>query len=138
MLATRFNTTYQDLARINNIASPYVIYPNQVIKIKGDNTVANSATTYVVKSGDTLSGIATKYSTTYQVLASLNGISYPYTIYPYQVLKVTGNASKTYTVHSGDTLSAIANKLGVSVSYLQSKNHISNPNLIYANQVLDY
>ena len=141
-IATRFNTTYQDLARINNIVSPYVIYPNQVIKIKGDNTVANntsnSATTYVVKSGDTLSGIATKYGTSYQSLANLNDISYPYTIYPNQVLKVNGTASKTYTVHSGDTLSGIANKLGVSVSYLQSKNHISNPNLIYPNQVLNY
>lgn len=141
-IATRFNTTYQDLARLNNIASPYVIYPNQVIKIKGDNTIANntsnSATTYVVKSGDTLSGIATEYGTTYQALANLNHISYPYTIYPNQVLKVNGTSSKTYTVKSGDTLSAIANRLGVSVSYLQSKNHISNPNLIYPNQVLNY
>ena len=140
-IATRFNTTYQDLARLNNIASPYVIYPNQVIKIKEDNTVANntsnSATTYVVKSGDTLSGIATKYGTTYQTLANLNGISYPYTIYPNQVIKVNGTASKTYTVHSGDTLSGIANKLGVSVSYLVSKNDIHNANLIYANQVLN-
>ncbi|OAP99148.1 LysM peptidoglycan-binding domain-containing protein [Ligilactobacillus aviarius] len=137
-IATRFNTTYQDLARINNITSPYVIYPNQVIKIKGDNTVANNATTYVVKSGDTLSGIATKYGTTYQNLAWLNGISYPYTIYPNQVLKVNGITSKTYTVRSGDTLSGIANKLGVSVSYLVSKNGIHNANLIYPNQVLNY
>ncbi|GAA0812134.1 LysM peptidoglycan-binding domain-containing protein [Ligilactobacillus aviarius] len=141
-IAIRFNTTYQDLARINNIASPYVIYPNQVIKIKGDNTVANntsnSATTYVVKSGDTLSGIATKYGTTYQALANLNGISYPYTIYPNQVLKVNGITNKTYTVRSGDTLSGIANKLGVSVSYLVSKNGIHNANLIYPNQVLNY
>lgn len=141
-IATRFNTTYQDLARLNNIASPYVIYPNQVIKIKGDNTVANStsnsATTYTVQSGDTLSGIANKYGTTYQALASLNGISYPYTIYPYQTLKVNGTSSKTYTVHSGDTLSAIANKLGVSVSYLVSKNGIHNANLIYVGETLNY
>ena len=141
-IATRFNTTYQDLARINNIASPYVIYPNQVIKIKGDNTVANntsnSATTYTVQAGDTLSGIATKYGTTYQTLSNLNGISYPYTIYPNQVLKVNGNASKTYTVHSGDTLSDIANKLGVSVSYLVSKNGIHNANLIYVGETLNY
>lgn len=141
-IAIRFNTTYQDLARINNITSPYVIYPNQVIKIKGDNTVANntsnSATTYVVKSGDTLSGIATKYGTTYQALANLNGISYPYTIYPNQVLKVNGITNKTYTVRSGDTLSGIANKLGVSVSYLVSKNGIHNANLIYVGETLNY
>lgn len=141
-IATRFNTTYQDLARLNNIASPYVIYPNQVVKIKGDNTVANntsnSATTYVVKSGDTLSGIAIKYGTSYQALASLNDISYPYTIYPNQVLKVNGTASKTYTVHSGDTLSGIANKLDVSVSYLVSNNGIHNANLIYVGETLNY
>lgn len=143
-IATRFNTTYQDLARINNIASPYVIYPNQVIKIKGDNTVANntpisSSSTYTVKSGDTLSGIASMYGTTYQNLASLNGISYPYTIYPNQVIKVSGSAtSKKYVVKSGDTLSSIASRLGVSVSYLASKNGINNPNLIYPNQVLNY
>ena len=137
-IATRFNTTYQDLARLNNIASPYVIYPNQVIKIKGDNTVANNATTYVVKSGDTLSGIAIKYGTTYQALARLNGISNPNYIYVGQVLKVNGTASKTYTVQSGDTLSGIANKLGVSVSYLVSKNNIHNANLIYAGETLNY
>lgn len=109
---------------------------------KGDNTVANntsnSATTYVVKSGDTLSGIATKYGTTYQALANLNGISFPYTIYPNQLLKVNGTASKTYTVHSGDTLSGIANKLGVSVSYLVSKNGIHNANLIFVGEKLNY
>lgn len=141
-IATRFNTTYQDLARINNIASPYVIYPNQVIKIKGDNTVANntsnSATTYTVKSGDTLSGIATKYGMTTSQIASLNGIANWNYIYIGQVLKVNGTSSKTYTVKSGDTLSGIANKLGVSVSYLVSKNGIHNANLIYVGETLNY
>ena len=141
-IATRFNTTYQDLARLNNITSPYVIYPNQVIKIKGDNTVANntsnSATTYIVQSGDTLSSIANKFGTSYQALASLNGISNPNYIYVGQVLKVKGITNKTYTVRSGDTLSGIANKLGISVSYLVSKNGIHNANLIYPKQVLNY
>lgn len=37
---------------------------------------------YVVQSGDTLSGIASKYGTTYQNLAAKNGISNPNLIYP--------------------------------------------------------
>ena len=37
---------------------------------------------YVVQSGDTLSGIASKYGTTYQDLAAKNGISNPNLIYP--------------------------------------------------------
>lgn len=45
-------------------------------------------TTYVVKSGDTLSGIAAKFGTTYQAIAAKNGISNPNLIYPGQVLKI--------------------------------------------------
>lgn len=45
-------------------------------------------TTYVVKSGDTLSGIAAKFGTTYQAIAAKNGISNPNVIYPGQVLKI--------------------------------------------------
>ena len=37
---------------------------------------------YVVQSGDTLSGIASKYGTTYQDLAAKNGIGNPNLIYP--------------------------------------------------------
>lgn len=44
--------------------------------------------TYTVKSGDTLSEIAQKYGTTYQVLAEKNNISNPNLIYVGQVLKI--------------------------------------------------
>lgn len=43
---------------------------------------------YVVKKGDTLSAIAAKYDTTYQVLAALNGLKNPNRIYVGQILKV--------------------------------------------------
>ena len=66
-IAMKYGTTYQELARINNIANPNVIYPGQVIKING-----TAETTYTVKSGDTLSGIASKYGTTWQKLYEKN------------------------------------------------------------------
>ena len=43
---------------------------------------------YVVKRGDTLSGIASKYGTTYQQLAKINGIANPNKIYPGQKIRV--------------------------------------------------
>lgn len=138
-IATKYGMTTSQIANLNHITNWNYIYIGQVLKVTG--TVSNSTTTnntYVVKSGDTLSGIATKYGTTYQALANLNGISNPNYIYVGQVLKVTGTASNTYTVKSGDTLSAIANKLGVSVSYLVSKNGIHNVNLIYVGETLNY
>ena len=43
---------------------------------------------YYVKPGDTLSGIAAKYGTTYQEIAKKNGITNPNLIYPNQKLKI--------------------------------------------------
>ena len=82
----KYGTTYQELARINNIANPNVIYPGQVIKING-----TAETTYTVKSGDTLSGIANKYGTTWQKLYEKNKSvigNNPNLIKPGQVLKI--------------------------------------------------
>lgn len=93
--------------------------------------------TYTVKSGDTLSSIASKYSTTWQHLQAINGLSNPNLIFPGQVLRVTGEpVSKTYVVRSGDTLSGIAGKFGTSWQHLQAINGLSNPNLIFPGQVL--
>lgn len=43
---------------------------------------------YTVQSGDTLSGIASQYGTTYQAIAALNGLDNPNLIYPGQTLRV--------------------------------------------------
>ncbi|MDQ2181786.1 LysM peptidoglycan-binding domain-containing protein [Enterococcus hirae] len=96
--------------------------------------------THVVQHGETLSSIATRYSTTYQALASLNGLSNPNMIYAGQVLKVSGvaSATRTYTVQYGDNLSSIATKLGITYQSLAQRNGLSNPNLIYPGQTLSY
>ncbi len=54
----------------------------------GSGGTAPSQRTYTVKAGDTLSGIALKYGTTYGAIAQLNGIAPPYLIVPGQVLKI--------------------------------------------------
>lgn len=62
------------------------------MKINGttNNTTnpQNATKTYIVKSGDTLSAIASKFGTTYQEIAKKNGIANPNKIYPGQVLKI--------------------------------------------------
>lgn len=99
----------------------------------------NLTTTYTVQIGDTLSGIASKYGTTYQHLAELNGITNPNVIYPGQVIKINGTTTNnvtTYTVKSGDTLSGIASKYGTTYQHLAELNGIANPNLINIGQVI--
>ena len=99
---------------------------------------APAAETHTVKSGETLSGIAAKYGTTYQHLAQINGINNPDLIYAGQVLKIDGAAapSKTYTVKGGDTLSDIAARYGTTYQRLAQINGISNPDLIHPGQVI--
>ncbi len=148
-IAQKYNTTYKVLASINNISNPNLIYPGQKIILPtgspsiGGNT--GNSSYYIVKSGDTLSGIAQKYGTTTKVLASINNISNPNLIYPGQKIILPSGSSSSkgntissshYTVKSGDTLSEIAQQFGTTTLILVRLNNISNPNLIYPGQVL--
>ena len=54
---------------------------------------ATAETVYTVKKGDTLSGIAKKYGTTYQKLAEYNGITNPNIIHVGQKIKIPGAAA---------------------------------------------
>lgn len=92
-IGAKYGVSWKKIAEVNNIAGPkYTIYPGQklIIPVSGGSTPSSSVSykTYVVQKGDTLSGIASKYGTTYQAIAKLNGISNPNLIYPGQVLKI--------------------------------------------------
>lgn len=66
---------------------------------------------YVVKAGDTLSGIASQYGTTYQELAKINNIANPNMISVGQTLNLSGNASgSSKSSGSGQGLSSQAQK----------------------------
>nr|DAS04646.1 MAG TPA: hypothetical protein [Caudoviricetes sp.] len=97
-------------------------------------SVQPSGTTYIVKPGDTLSGIASMYGTTYQSLAAINNIPDANKIYPGQEICIDGTAPTSgeyYTIQPGDTLSAIAARFGTTWQWLAEVNGISEPNLIY-------
>ena len=117
----------------------YQLFMSDIENESPTQEVNTNADTYTVKSGDTLSGIASKYNTTIENLVAINGISNPNLISVGQVLKLKGELStgnKTYTVVAGDNLSSIANRFNTTVERICSLNGISNPNLIYAGQVL--
>ena len=109
--------------------------------------------TYVVKKGDTLSGIARRYKCTVAqiVEANRNLIKNPNLIYTGWTLKIpqgSQNAntdtsaidrmSLDYVVKKGDTLNGIARRYGCTVSEIMALNRdrISNPNRIYIGWVL--
>lgn len=95
---------------------------------------------HIVKSGETLSKIATMYGTTWQELADINKLKQPNIIYPNQTIKLTRASDRTefirYTVERGDTLTSIATKFDKSISEIVKDNNISDPNVIYTGQEL--
>lgn len=161
-IASQYNTTVNQIVSLNQLSNPNLIYVGQVLKLKNSQTTNSSSSssstatttagTYTVKAGDTLSAIASRYSTSSSTLALLNSLSNPNLIYVGQVLKVSSNASTSsltsssanstvttaasYTIKAGDTLSAIAAKYGTTYQALASTNSISNPNDIYVGQVI--
>ena len=94
-IARRYGTTAEELARINGLENPSLIYPGQKLKIPrpdgGPQPEPEPQPTYVeytVARGDTLIGIARRYGTTAEELARINGLENPSLIYPGQKLKI--------------------------------------------------
>jgi LysM repeat protein len=104
--------------------------------------------TYVVRSGDTLSGIAARYRVSLKHLYSLNDISGTAYIQPGQRVAVPAQAARALakaataftttmvTVRSGDTLGAIALRHGVSQAALIKANGLSVRSLLQIGQEL--
>jgi membrane-bound lytic murein transglycosylase D len=121
-------------------------------------------TQHRVKSGESLSTIASRYGVSVTKLADMNGISRPYMIRVGQVLTLptkpgtapvavarvdkpkppAAAASPTgvvgtenrYVVKRGDTLTKIASRHGLSEDKLMELNDIRNRNFVYEGQVL--
>jgi putative chitinase len=154
-IASRYGTSVSALARANGISNPNHIRAGQRLTISGASGSGAAAprsggSSYTVKSGDTLGGIAQRFGTTVSALARANGISNPNRINVGQRLTIPGGSGpsapapapapskpgQSYTVKSGDTLSGIAQRFGTSVGALASANGISNPNHISVGQKL--
>lgn len=104
-IAQKYNTTVENLARINNIQNINLIYAGHKLKIDDEqilvdvtpSTVDSSAsistnTIHTVSLGDTLTNIAKRYNTTVAQLQLLNNISNPHLIYIGQAIRVEGSA----------------------------------------------
>ncbi|MFT3831220.1 MAG: LysM peptidoglycan-binding domain-containing protein [Opitutaceae bacterium] len=126
---------------------------------------AASGATYTVKSGDTLSKIASRYHTTSGALRSLNGISGDH-LRIGQVLQIPGNgassaapvaslppppaatpvtapspsttpaAAGVHTVAAGESAESIARTYGITVGELVRANNITDPRKVRIGQVL--
>ncbi|WP_243239788.1 C40 family peptidase [Sulfobacillus harzensis] len=98
-IAARFHTTWEHLAAINHLANPNLLLVGQVLRLTGTVTkpaaptvVQSAVHTYRVQPGNTLSGIASRFHTTWPVLARLNHLSNPNILRVGQVLTLPGGS----------------------------------------------
>lgn len=88
-IAQTYGTTVAALAAANNLSDPSLIYPGEVLLIPGTGGGGGqTGSTYTVRAGDTLWGIAQTYGTTVAALTAANDISNPSLIYPGEVLLI--------------------------------------------------
>ncbi|MDG6933119.1 MAG: LysM peptidoglycan-binding domain-containing protein [Nitrososphaerota archaeon] len=90
LIAMKFNVSWQSIAKLNNITSPYIIYPGQVLFIPKSLCAGNhdSDDCYKVVSGDTLYNIGLRFHVNWKVLAAVNSIPPPYLIYPGEMIYI--------------------------------------------------
>ena len=87
-IAQMYRTSVERLAAMNHISDPNLIYPGEILQVSSSGSTGDVGRTYVVRYGDTLSGIARRYGTTVSQLAAANGIENPNLIYAGEVLTV--------------------------------------------------
>lgn len=85
-IAARYGTTWQALQALNGLQNPNFIVVGQRLVIRGGYSAVTAARSHVVVRGETLSGIAARYGTSWQQLAAKNGLRNPNLIYPGQRL----------------------------------------------------
>ena len=116
---------------------PIVVGTAAAVMVGGAGTA--QAGTHTVRSGETLSSIATRYRTSITKLVKINHLNNPNLIVVGQRLRVPGSAGNTYGIHtvtSGETLSSIASRYGTAIGRLAKLNKIANVNMISIGQKL--
>lgn len=166
-IAARFGLSAQEVLVRNGLGWNTIIHPGQTLHLASTPAVTTARTTtsagstsgsgsstssYHVKSGDTVSGIASRVGVSTTALLSANKLSQRSVIYPGQTLRVphgssgggavstaaasSGSSKSSVKIASGDTIGSIAASHHVSVAALLSANGLTYTSTIYAGKTL--
>ncbi|WP_445116202.1 LysM peptidoglycan-binding domain-containing protein [Acinetobacter sp. WZC-1] len=155
-IAGKYNLPLSQLANLNGLSPSAGLFVGQKLKLTGEAELSakSSATTgqqldvHVVKSGETVAGIARKYRLQQSYLRDLNGLSRNATVRAGQRLKIEGDVvaadteqskaaatakaaavstknTEKYVVKSGESLNLLASRAGMTVQELATLNNIS-------------
>lgn len=155
---------------LSTIATKFGVSPESIAFSSGIQGNADSLTideklvippvpgvVHVVQAGDTLRGIAERYSVDPLVIAKANGLSDPFVVQPGQSVVVPGGKvpevapaptaapeapaptpvpATTYAVKEGDSLAGIADSFGVEIRQIIDANGLADPYVLQPGQQL--
>ncbi len=119
-IASKFNTSAEELININNLYNGEVLRAGEEIIVpKNEEKYFNI---YVIESGDSLYKIAEKYNINPTLLGALNGLEMEDYIYPGQELLIPKNNYSYYITAEGDTLDTVSKVFKISKLDLLNQN----------------
>ena len=140
-IAKKYSISVDELKRLNDLDNN-MLSIGQVLRVSGDAATNNDI--YIVKSGDTLYSIASRYGISVDNLKKYNNLTGNVLSIGEQLYIPTGQISEdligtdynTYIVKSGDTLFSIANSYSTSVDNLKNINNLTSDILTVGQQLL--
>ncbi len=135
-ISNQYGVSVNDLIKLNNLNSTS-INVGQVLKIPSvSGTNPDNSFSYVVKKGDSLYNIATRYKTSVNQIIKLNNLkSTNLSIGKILLVPESNNTVSSlpsyfnYVVKKGDNLYSIANKYNTSISIIMNDNNFNTTNL---------
>lgn len=114
-IAAKHRVSTQQLIQANGLSFSSIIYPGQTLRLPGGSSAAPAAPvaapapvaaatadgSYTIRSGDTLSSIASRTGHSVQALMGANGLSWTSTIYAGKTLRLPGAATPAVAVAAG-------------------------------------
>ncbi|WP_338469760.1 LysM peptidoglycan-binding domain-containing protein [Niallia sp. XMNu-256] len=120
-IAQKFGSSVDAIRRANHLYSkiidPNLIYPGIVLVVPSLSETGNVI--YMVQSGDTVAEIASRCSTSVDLVAGINDLDNPNLIFLNQPLRLP---AFVYEVQKGDSLALISKKFGIPISNISGAN----------------
>ena len=157
-IASQFGISLDDLLGANDLTEDSVLQVGQTLTVPGvepplapevDPVTGN--TTYVVVSGDTLGGIASRFGISLDELLAASGLTADSTLQVGQEIQVPAGGSAveeveevttpppsgtSYVVESGDTLGSIAARFGIGLDSLLAANGLTVDSIVEVGRTL--